>query len=288
MGRIISLIRYRFFLFAGIFPYLLGQVTAGTLRNSLNWKNFWLGLLGIFLALCGVELFNEYFDAKAGGDRVFSQDASLIPHHFYKLGILVFAGAFFIALHFTLQFGWPILLFSFLGFLSAYFYVGPPLKLAYRGLGEIVIALSYGPLMFLGSYYLQTQKIDSLPFFLSLICALSIFCLSIINEVPDYYQDKLVGKKNLVVRLGKQKAMLLLTFTLFFMFLLLILGIILKKIPILSIVTFLILPWILKSLSAAKKKDDNPEVFLSVINASIVIYLTIVISLGVGYGFSNF
>lgn len=245
-------------------------------------------MLGIFLALCGVELFNEYFDAQAGGDRVFSQDKHSIPHHFYKLGILVFAGAFFIALHFTLQFGWPILLFSFLGFLSAYFYVGPPLKLAYRGLGEIVIALSYGPLMFLGSYYLQTQKIDILPFFLSLICALSIFCLSIVNEVPDYYQDKLVGKKNLVVRLGKQKAMLLLTFTLFFMFLLLISGIILKKIPAISMLTFLALPWILKSLSVAKKDYDNPKVFLSVINASIVIYLTVVISLGVGYSFSIF
>ncbi len=86
--KIIRFIRYRFFLFAGIFPYLLGQATAFNAQKSFNWRNFYWGFLGIFLVLAGVELFNEYFDARAGGDRIFNLEQSSIPNYFYLLGLL--------------------------------------------------------------------------------------------------------------------------------------------------------------------------------------------------------
>lgn len=285
MARIISLIRYRFFLFAGIFPYFLGQALANFYQKYLDWNKFWLGFLGIFFALCGVELFNEYFDAREGGDRIFSVEITAIPRQFYALGILSLGVSFCIGSYLALRTGWPILLFSFLGFMAAYFYVGPPLKWAYRGLGEIIIALSYGPFMLLGSYYLQTRRIDLLPFFVSLICALIIFCLAIINEIPDYYQDKLSGKRNLVVKLGKGRAILLLNFGLLCVFFLISLGIIFKKLPVLSAAVFLIIPWVFKSLSAVQRNYDEPKVFLPAINANIIIYLVVISSLGIGYGF---
>ena len=112
--QIIRLIRYRFFLFAGIFPYLLGQVIALNIKKSLDWNIFFWGFCGIFLVLIGVELFNEYFDSKVGGDRIFSQTDSSIPDYFFPLGIFIFAISFFIALYLTFQVGWPILLFSIL------------------------------------------------------------------------------------------------------------------------------------------------------------------------------
>ncbi len=56
--------------------------------------------------------------------------------------------------------GWPILAFALLGGAAAIFYVAPPIRWAYRGLGELVIALSYGPWMVLGSLYLHTQRLS--------------------------------------------------------------------------------------------------------------------------------
>ena len=35
-------------------------------------------------------------------------------------------------------------------------YTAPPLKLVYRGLGEIAVALGFGPIMLLGAYVVQT------------------------------------------------------------------------------------------------------------------------------------
>lgn len=283
MLKIIRFIRYRFFLFAGIFPYLLGQATAFNAQKSFNWHNFYWGFLGIFLVLAGVELFNEYFDAQAGGDRIFALEKPSIPKHFYLLGLSAFALAFFIGLYLAYLTGWWILLFSFLGFLGAYFYVGPPFKWAYRGLGEIVIALSYGPLMVLGSHYLQARRIGIIPLYVSLLCGLSVFCLAILNEIPDYYQDRLVGKRNLVVRMGKQKAIKLLKLCFAVVFLLLALGLILRKIQPLAMVNFLLLPWLLKSLSVAENNYDNPGMFRSAINANVVIYLVMASSLSIGY-----
>ncbi len=281
--NLIKLIRYRFFLFAGLFPYFLGQAVAINIQGTLNWLHFWWGFAGIFFVLVAVELFNEYFDAKEGGDRIFSQQQPEIPAWFFKLGILALAIAFAIGLYLTFQSGYMVLLFAFFGFLGAYFYVGPPIRWAYRGFGELVIALSYGPFMLLGSYYIQTQKIDFTPFFVSIISGLSVFCLAILNEIPDYYQDKLVGKRNLVVRLGKQRAILLLKLSLTSVFTLLILGVVIITIPVLAIVAVVTLPWILKSLKTAEKNCDNPKAFLFAVNTIVVTHIVIALSLGISF-----
>ncbi len=281
--NLIKLIRYRFFLFAGLLPFLLGQAVAINIQGKLNWLHFWWGFAGIFFVLAAVELFNEYFDAKEGGDRIFSKEQPEIPAWFFKLGILALGLAFIIGLYLTLKTGWLVLLFSFLGFLGAYFYVGPPIRWAYRGFGELVIALCYGPFMLLGSYYIQTQRIDFVPFFVSVISGLSVFCLAILNEIPDYYQDMLVGKRNLVVRLGKQRAILLLKLSLTSVFTLLILGIVLKIIPAIAIAAIATLPWILKGIKNAEKNYDNPKAFRFAVNSVVVTHIVITLSLGISF-----
>jgi len=281
--NLIKLIRYRFFLFAGLLPYFLGQAVAINIQGKLNWLHFWLGFAGIFLVLVAVELFNEYFDAKEGGDRIFSKEQPEIPAWFFKLGILALAFAFAVGLYLTLQTSWPVLLFAFFGFLGACFYVGPPIRWAYRGFGELVIALCYGPFMLLGSYYIQIQRIDFVPFFVSVIGGLSVFCLAILNEIPDYYQDMLVGKRNLVVRLGKQRSIILLRVGLAGVFALLVLGVVLKIIPVLAIVAVVTLPWMLKSIKSAEKNYDNPKAFRFAVNTIVATHIVIALSLGISF-----
>jgi len=281
--NIVKLIRYRFFLFAGLLPYFLGQAVAINIQGKLNWLHFWLGFAGIFLVLVAVELFNEYFDAKEGGDRIFSQQQPEIPPWFYKLGILALGLAFIIGFYLTLKTDWLVLLFSFFGFFGAYFYVGPPIRWAYRGFGELVIALCYGPFMLLGSYYIQTQRIDFVPFFVSVISGLSVFCLAVLNEIPDYYQDMLVGKRNLVVRLGKQRAILLLKLGLASVFALLISGVVFKIIPAIAIAAIVTLPWILKSIKNAEKNYDNPKAFRFAVNSVVVTHIVITLFLGISF-----
>jgi 1,4-dihydroxy-2-naphthoate octaprenyltransferase len=166
---------------------------------------FWLGFLGIFLSVVGVESFNEYFDARLGTDRVFDpSDEENIPEWMLWLGIAAFTVAAGIGLYLAVGGGWPILLYTLLGGLAAVFYVGPPIRWVYRGLGETAIGLSYGPWMTLGSLQLHTRRFSWGGLVASLVPGLLITALAVVNEIPDFHQDRLVGKRNLVVRLGRQ------------------------------------------------------------------------------------
>ena len=68
------MVRYRFFLYAGLLPYLLGAAWAYAVAGAFDAPVFWSGLAGVVLAVIGVEAFNEYFDSRMGTDRVFNPD----------------------------------------------------------------------------------------------------------------------------------------------------------------------------------------------------------------------
>ncbi len=71
---VLSMVRYRFFLYAGLLPYGLGAAWAYATTGSLDAPIFWSGLGGVVLAVIGVEAFNEYFDSRMGTDRVFNAE----------------------------------------------------------------------------------------------------------------------------------------------------------------------------------------------------------------------
>ncbi|NNN06593.1 MAG: prenyltransferase, partial [Elusimicrobia bacterium] len=203
--RVASVVRYRFFLYAGLLPYLLGAAWAYGVEKTFRPGVFWLGLLGIFLSVVGVESFNEYFDAKMGTDRVFNPDADeYIPEWMFSLGVAAFALAAALGFFLAWRGGWPIVLYTLLGGAAAVWYVGPPVRWVYRGLGETVIGLSYGPWMTLGAVQLHTHRFSWGALLASLVPGLLIMSLAVVNNIPDFHQDRLVGKKNLVVRLGRK------------------------------------------------------------------------------------
>jgi len=202
--RVVSLVRYRFFLYAGLLPYLLGAAWAWGMANAFDAAMFWTGLAGIVLSVIGVEAFNEYFDARMGTDRVFNPaDLPPVSDGVFWCGVVAFAAALAVGVYLTVQAGWPIIAFALLGGMAAIFYEAPPIRWSYRGLGELVIALSYGPWMVLGSLYLHTRALSWGAFAASLVPGLLIMSLAVVNAIPDYHQDLLVGKRNLVVRLGR-------------------------------------------------------------------------------------
>tara|TARA_R110002049_G_scaffold31098_26_gene105913 strand:- start:1076 stop:1993 length:918 start_codon:yes stop_codon:yes gene_type:complete len=85
-------------------------------------------------------------------------------------------------------------------------YHGPPLQLAYRGLGELDVVLCYGPLIAMATYALLTHSYNTDVIWASLPLGLFIAAFLWVNEFPDYEADRSVGKNNMVVQLGRQRA----------------------------------------------------------------------------------
>ena len=76
----------------------------------------------------------------------------------------------------------------------------------YRGLGELDVVLCYGPMVALATYALLTNNYSIDVIWASIPLGLFITAFLWVNEFPDYEADRSVGKNNLVVRLGKQRA----------------------------------------------------------------------------------
>lgn len=85
-------------------------------------------------------------------------------------------------------------------------YHGPPLRLAYRGWGELDVALVYGPVIALTTYLIQRGALAPEVFWISLPLGVVIAAFLWVNEFPDVHADRQAGKRNLVVRLGKRAA----------------------------------------------------------------------------------
>ena len=86
--------------------------------------------------------------------------------------------------------------------LGAFFYTAGPIQLGYRGVGEIVIGFLFGILPVFGAYYLQARSVDILPLLPSLIVAILIFLVILINEFPDLAADRQVNKRTMIVAFG--------------------------------------------------------------------------------------
>jgi 1,4-dihydroxy-2-naphthoate polyprenyltransferase len=92
------------------------------------------------------------------------------------------------------------------GVACALFYHAAPLKLSYRGLGELAVFLCYGPLIAGGTYLVQRGTVTAPVVLLSLPLGLLVAAFLWINEFPDYRADRASNKRTLVVRLGRRRA----------------------------------------------------------------------------------
>jgi 1,4-dihydroxy-2-naphthoate octaprenyltransferase len=272
--RVLSLVRYRFFLYAGLLPYLLGAAWAFAIEGSFDARLFWSGFAGVVLAVVGVEAFNEYFDARMGTDRIFNPiDLPPITLVTFWLGVVAFAAALAVGVYLAWRLGLPILVFALLGGAAAIFYEAPPIRWSYRGLGEAVIGLAYGPWMVLGSLYLHARSIRVDALWASLVPALLIMSLAVVNAIPDFHQDRLVGKRNLVVRLGRRRGVWLYLWLAAAGLAVAGIGAAVGIFPPACFASLLALPWLIASGRHAFATFERPRQFVAAIRSIVACYV---------------
>jgi len=281
--RVVSLVRYRFFLYAGLLPYLLGAAWAYAIGGAFDATLFACGLGGVVLSVIGVEAFNEYFDARMGTDRIFNPaDLPPISDGVFWCGVVAFAAALAMGVYLAVQVGWPIIAFAVLGGMAAIFYEAPPVRWCYRGLGETVIGLAYGPWMVLGSLYLHTRALSWSAFAASLVPGLLIASLAVVNAIPDFHQDTLAGKRNLVVRLGRSRAVTLYLALAGAGLAIVAAGVALRLFPSQCLVALVALPLLVASARRARGTYETPRQFLPAIRSIVACYALAVTLFAVG------
>jgi 1,4-dihydroxy-2-naphthoate octaprenyltransferase len=203
------------FLVASVAPVLVGSCLGYATVGSFNWLLFVLAMLAIMAIHSSANMSNDYFDHLSGNDWANDNPTPFSGgSRFIQKGILS-PKAIFLAALITLTFGAAIgvviilltqsifiLILGLLGMFGGFFYTAPPLKLGYRYIGEVIIALLFGLLPVYASYYLQTGLIDAVPLLPGCVVGILIFLVIFVNEFPDLKADAAVDKKTLVVRFG--------------------------------------------------------------------------------------
>ena len=203
------------FLTATLVPVLLGIAVAGW-NDGFNW---WVALLTVIGGACihlGLNVANDVFDTTSGADAAnvnptqFSGGSRVVHYGLMSLRTITLLSAGFYAVGIAIGVvlaatrGWDLLWLGVAGVLLSLFYTAPPLRLVHRGVGEVVVALGFGPIMTLGAYFVQAQEYDLEPLLASLPVGILIALVLYVNEVPDRPADEAAGKRTLPVRLSKE------------------------------------------------------------------------------------
>jgi 1,4-dihydroxy-2-naphthoate octaprenyltransferase len=149
---------------------------------------------------------NQGFNRFSGGSRILA--AGMLPLWIPLVlgyGCLVAATLSGMTIYFHYQTGPWTLFLGGLGIFFGYFYSEKPFQWSYRGMGEILIGFCYGWLPIATGFYLFSGFFSPQVFLLSIPVSLSVFNVIMINEFPDEEADRAIGKRNLVVRFGKER-----------------------------------------------------------------------------------
>ncbi len=196
-----------------VMPIAVGSAVAYAEVNQFRWGVFLTFALSAILLLVWENLSNDVFDAATGID--INKHHSLVNLTrnralIFWLGnaalLLGIAGILTISL-------WqkdPTVLAMVIGCCGlGYLYQGPPFRLGYQGLGEVLCFFSFGPLAVGAAYYAQLGHWSAqswswqnplLPstLIIGIATTLVLFC-SHFHQVDD---DLNAGKKSPIVRLG--------------------------------------------------------------------------------------
>ena len=255
---------------SGLIGGLLAVGTVGV--SGVNWVFLVLSVLGITLAHASNNLINDYFDLAVGLDS--SEDyvrAQYAPHPILSgmsskremiLAVLLInlidAG---IMVYLTLMRGPLVLVFALAGLFISVFYTAPPLRLKQIGLGEIGVAIVWGPLMTAGTYYVAAGNLPTWVLVATIPYALMVMTVLVGKHIDKIPQDREKGIRTLPVILGEKTAKRLnqILFVAFYpiVFVLILSG----DLSVWLAATLLSVPMLLETLSIYNrpKPDEPPE-----------------------------
>lgn len=277
---------------------LLGGSLAFNKNCALNPGLWVLSALGLICIHFGTSCLNDYFDFLSGTDNInltptaFSGGSRVIQEGELSARSLITSGIFFvtlgslIGLYLSFLRGLPVLLLGLAGVFLAVGYVHPKINLSKRGLGELAVGVSFGPIMLSGVYYVQAGRIDTDVILIGLIAGLLAAAVLWINEIPDYEADKTTGKTNWVVRLGKKKASRVYVILLACAYILSAVFIFKDILPKSSLFVFLTLFLAIKSSRIALKNYNDVEALLpaNALSIALTISFGIILSLALFAG----
>lgn len=226
-------------------------------------------IVGVMFLHLGMNLMDDWFDYLEGSAEARQKVANegfrgrMVKYPYLTSGQathkqLLGAVAFFLAIAALMGAvvlairGWMILGWVAAALIIGVSYSGKPLKLGFRGLGELVIFVMFGPLLMTGVYYAITGTLDWKIVWLSIAVGLLVTNIVYSHSVLDAEPDKKMGKKTMAHLMGSAKGQIILSGLINTVpYLMVAVGVIQGDMHPAYLAVFIVLPvslWLVKSL----------------------------------------
>jgi 1,4-dihydroxy-2-naphthoate octaprenyltransferase len=294
------------FLSSILTPLIVGTLLSLKITGDFNLPAFILILIGGVALHIATNVYNDIYDTIQGTDKVnvhrneFSGGSGILLNHPELMPGLFWIARYALILALLSLAGltcfvnkpfWPYLWGLYL--LSAFFskfYTAAPIKLAYRGLGEISVWFAFGPMAI--SFATISQNVEFSPAVIAAMSPTGLSTLSIllIGQLIDLQADKSGGKLGVAARFGTRFTF----FVYLFVQLLLVSDVFLLGVYFITngwsillaiIPYFFLLPSILKILYT---HHDQPDQIKKVAGLNVQLHLLFSLGFIVGMGISNF
>jgi len=209
LGRLkLPVVAYTLFLFGA----LLAASSSGA---RFAFDRFAWGSAIVLAAVLSVNYGNDYFDTEvdrlnetspiSGGSGVLLKNPELMYLSKW-IAICLMTLSIALAVAFVLVFRFPLFFIALvvLGNGLVWFYSAPPLRLSYRGLGEITTMLAVGLMLPCAGYFIMLGSLGGLFWAFSFPVVLYALSVIVSVEIPDMEGDGKGGKHTLVVRRGRR------------------------------------------------------------------------------------
>ena len=278
------------FLLLSVVLVLLGTAIS-YYEGHFDWLKFILTALGMVLAHASVNILNDYFDYESGIDIAttrtpFSGGSGILPagllepKSVYVFGLGCLLAAMLIGIYLTAVSGWQVLPLIIVGGVVIYFYT--PYLTKWLA-GEIWAGLGLGILPILGTYFVQTGSYSSEALVASLTPGFLTTNLLLLNEFPDVAADREAGRYHIVIALGKVGAGRLYAGLMAMTYLCIIVGVVCKIMPPLTLIALLTIPIALKAIGTTFKHHDDLQKMIPALGANVITVLATNALLALGY-----
>ena len=265
--------------------FLLASVIAVSVGLALNWRqnstidpfDAILTFAGVIALHASVDLLNDFWDFKRGIDTKtkrtkMSGGTGVLPEGLLKPSSVYRAGIGFLILgsvigsYFVITDG--IIIGIILGFaiLSIYFY---STKIVDSGLGEFFVAVK-GSMIVIGAYFIQSGQITIESILGGIVVGVLSSLVLFITSFPDHDADKSQGRKTLVIAVGKEKAAKLFWVFPLISYFIIIIGVATNLFPLLSLITLLSIPLIIKSGLGLRKNFNSIEPLVPFMSSTLM------------------
>jgi len=250
---------------AAIVPVVVGSALAYA-DETFRLYPALAALVCSLLIQIGTNLANDYFDFLKGADRAdrkgpvrVVQSGIIAPGTVRNAMIVVFGAAFLLGLYVVAIAGIPILIIGILSIIFAVLYTAGPFPLAYIGLGDVFVFIFFGIIAVMGTYYVQALEWTRSAFIASLPVGALATAILVVNNYRDVDEDRISGKKTIVVRFGRRFALWLYRALLLLAYLVPAIHIVEEGFNAWLLLPIASLPLALKNLIILERHTDGPS-----------------------------